>query len=156
MVFHRHQHRSLSRSPIITSSFCLCSQICGQEGSNSSTLRRNSSASASLNNLALTSTTATSAPLRRTNNWCFDEKLFIQKLYKVYKISIGAACNISWPSHRITANGSVIAAVESSQSPPQFSSPSSLFHSSSLWSMIPPWKNLLRFGGIGVREQLQI
>ncbi|XP_073139429.1 uncharacterized protein [Henckelia pumila] len=35
----------------------------GQEGSNSSTLRRNSSASASLNSLASTSTTATSAPL---------------------------------------------------------------------------------------------
>ncbi|XP_073130197.1 uncharacterized protein [Henckelia pumila] len=55
----------------------------GQEGSNSSPLRRNSSASASLNSFASTSTTATSAPLRRASSWCFDEKLFIQTLYKV-------------------------------------------------------------------------
>ncbi|XP_075484421.1 uncharacterized protein LOC142524354 isoform X2 [Primulina tabacum] len=58
-------------------------QTYGLEGSNSSPLRRNSSASASMNRLASTGATATPAPLRRTSSWCFDEKLFIQTLYKV-------------------------------------------------------------------------
>ncbi|XP_022880901.1 uncharacterized protein LOC111398199 [Olea europaea var. sylvestris] len=56
----------------------------GQEGSfNPPQLRRNASASANLNNLSSTYTSATSAPLKRTSSWCFDEKLFIQTLYKV-------------------------------------------------------------------------
>ncbi|KZV31525.1 fidgetin-like protein 1-like [Dorcoceras hygrometricum] len=61
----------------------LFSKCNGQEGSHSSPLRRNSSASASMICLSSTSTTGSSAPLRRTSSWCFDEKLFIQTLYKV-------------------------------------------------------------------------
>ncbi|KAL2544270.1 P-loop containing nucleoside triphosphate hydrolase superfamily protein [Forsythia ovata] len=56
----------------------------GQEGYfNPPQLRRNASASANLNNLASTCTASSSAPLKRTSSWCFDEKLFIQTLYKV-------------------------------------------------------------------------
>ncbi|KAL2235149.1 UNVERIFIED_CONTAM: ATPase family AAA domain-containing protein 1-A [Sesamum indicum] len=59
----------------------------GQEGSNPAKLRRNASA-ANINNLASMSTPATSdlnfsAPVMRTSSWCFDDKLFIQTLYKV-------------------------------------------------------------------------
>ncbi|KAL3844534.1 hypothetical protein ACJIZ3_001937 [Penstemon smallii] len=52
-----------------------------QEGSNPAKLRRNASAAANINILA--STPSTSAPLKRTSSWCFDEKLFIETLYKV-------------------------------------------------------------------------
>ncbi|KAK4422556.1 Spastin [Sesamum alatum] len=54
----------------------------GQEGSNPAKLRRNASA-ANINNLASMSAAATSAPVMRTSSWCFDDKLFIQTLYKV-------------------------------------------------------------------------
>ncbi|KAJ7952236.1 P-loop containing nucleoside triphosphate hydrolases superfamily protein [Quillaja saponaria] len=57
---------------------------CGVEGScNHPKLRRNASASVNISNLALQSTLANSAPLKRTSSWSFDEKLFIQSLYKV-------------------------------------------------------------------------
>lgn len=47
------------------------------------TLRRNASASANLNNLMTNSTPTNPAPLKRTSSLSFDEKLFIQTLYKV-------------------------------------------------------------------------
>ncbi|KAM7525821.1 hypothetical protein LguiA_015723 [Lonicera macranthoides] len=50
--------------------------------SNPPKLRRNASASANLNNLS-NCTPANPAPLQRTTSWSFDEKLFIQTLYKV-------------------------------------------------------------------------
>lgn len=46
-------------------------------------LRRNASAAANISNFALQSTPANPAPLKRTSSWSFDEKLFIQSLYKV-------------------------------------------------------------------------
>ncbi|KAI3453771.1 hypothetical protein Pfo_010434 [Paulownia fortunei] len=55
----------------------------GQEVPNPAKLRRYASASANINNLASSSTPATSAPLKRASSWCFDDKLFIQTLYKV-------------------------------------------------------------------------
>ncbi|XP_075508540.1 uncharacterized protein LOC142545313 isoform X1 [Primulina tabacum] len=55
----------------------------GHEGSTAAKLRRNFSASANLNNIGSTSAPTTSAPLKRTSSWCFDDKLFIQTLYKV-------------------------------------------------------------------------
>lgn len=55
----------------------------GHEGSTAAKLRRNFSASANLNNIASTGAPTTSAPLKRTSSWCFDDKLFIQTLYKV-------------------------------------------------------------------------
>ncbi|KAG6397094.1 hypothetical protein SASPL_143256 [Salvia splendens] len=54
----------------------------GQEGSAPGMMRRNASASASMNNLAL-NTLGNSAPPKRASGWCFSEKLFIQTLYKV-------------------------------------------------------------------------
>ncbi|KAL0408114.1 UNVERIFIED_CONTAM: Spastin [Sesamum radiatum] len=54
----------------------------GQEGSNPAKLRRNAS-SANINNLASMSAPAISAPVMRTSSWCFDDKLFVQTLYKV-------------------------------------------------------------------------
>ncbi|KAL8556699.1 hypothetical protein ACS0TY_004235 [Phlomoides rotata] len=54
-----------------------------QENSVPTKLRRNASASANIDSLGSTSTPAKSAPLKRTSSWCFDEKLFIQTLYKV-------------------------------------------------------------------------
>ncbi|KAK1377146.1 lon protease-like [Heracleum sosnowskyi] len=53
----------------------------GSEGMSSS-LRRNSSAAANLNSLGGNST-LNPAPLKRTSSLAFDEKLFIQTLYKV-------------------------------------------------------------------------
>ncbi|KAK6129992.1 hypothetical protein DH2020_036274 [Rehmannia glutinosa] len=55
----------------------------GYEVPNPAKLRRNASASSNINNLASTSAPATSAPLKRASSWCFDDKLFIQTLYKV-------------------------------------------------------------------------
>lgn len=56
----------------------------GKEGSNNpASLRRNASLSANLNNLASTGSAPTSASLRRTSSWSFDERLLIQALYKV-------------------------------------------------------------------------
>ncbi|XP_031384449.1 uncharacterized protein LOC116198249 isoform X1 [Punica granatum] len=55
-----------------------------QEGlSNAPKLRRNVSASANICNLASQTAPTNPAPLRRTSSWSFDEKLFIQTLYKV-------------------------------------------------------------------------
>ncbi|KAL7150422.1 hypothetical protein ABFS83_05G111000 [Erythranthe nasuta] len=55
----------------------------GQEGHNPSKLRRNASAAANIDDLASTSTPTSSAPLKRASSWCFDDKLFMQTLYKV-------------------------------------------------------------------------
>ncbi|KAA8520892.1 hypothetical protein F0562_011565 [Nyssa sinensis] len=56
----------------------------GAEGfSNPPKLRRNASASANMDNLTSQCTPANPAPLKRTSSWSFDEKLFIQTLYKV-------------------------------------------------------------------------
>ncbi|KAM7258035.1 hypothetical protein ACFE04_013776 [Oxalis oulophora] len=56
----------------------------GNEGPvNSSKLRRNSSAAANINNLDSQFPLANPAPLMRMSSWAFDEKLFIQSLYKV-------------------------------------------------------------------------
>ncbi|KAL8111463.1 uncharacterized protein LOC141666338 [Apium graveolens] len=63
----------------IGSSSFTCS---GAEGMPSS-LRRNSSAAANLNSLGANSTSSNSAPLKYTSSLAFDEKLFIQTLYKV-------------------------------------------------------------------------
>ncbi|XP_047973010.1 uncharacterized protein LOC125215595 [Salvia hispanica] len=52
----------------------------GQEGPAPGMMRRNASASANMNNLALM---GNSAPPKRASGWCFSEKLFIQTLYKV-------------------------------------------------------------------------
>ncbi|KAK1381726.1 transitional endoplasmic reticulum ATPase-like [Heracleum sosnowskyi] len=46
-------------------------------------LRRNSSASANLNNIMSSSTYSKPAPLKRTSSLSLDEKLFLQTLYKV-------------------------------------------------------------------------
>ncbi|XP_022631328.1 ribosome biogenesis ATPase RIX7 [Vigna radiata var. radiata] len=52
---------------------------------NPSKIRRNSSASANISNLALQSnpTNSASAPQKNITNWPFDEKLLVQTLYKV-------------------------------------------------------------------------
>ncbi|KAL3818004.1 hypothetical protein ACJIZ3_003909 [Penstemon smallii] len=55
----------------------------GEEGYNPAKLRRNASASANINHLTSTITPATSAPLKRACRWSFDDKLFLQTLYKV-------------------------------------------------------------------------
>ncbi|EYU23405.1 hypothetical protein MIMGU_mgv1a001595mg [Erythranthe guttata] len=62
-----------------------------QENPNPGTLRRNASASADINNLGAT-TQAISAS-QRTSTWCFDEKLFIQTLYKVL-VNVSKTCPI--------------------------------------------------------------
>ncbi|KAL1830204.1 hypothetical protein ACET3Z_008616 [Daucus carota] len=54
----------------------------GSEGVPSS-LRRNSSAAANLNSLGANSNSPNPAPLKRTSSLAFDDKLFIQTLYKV-------------------------------------------------------------------------
>ncbi|GER26842.1 P-loop containing nucleoside triphosphatehydrolases superfamily protein, partial [Striga asiatica] len=58
----------------------------GYEGLNPEKLRRNASASANINDLLAfpsASTPATSVQPKRESSWSFDEKLFIQTLYKV-------------------------------------------------------------------------
>lgn len=51
--------------------------------SNPPKLRRNASASANMDDLASHGTPGNLAPLKRTSSWSFDDKLFIQTLYKV-------------------------------------------------------------------------
>ncbi|XP_071687022.1 uncharacterized protein [Rutidosis leptorrhynchoides] len=46
-------------------------------------LRRNASTAANMNELASNYAPVNPAPLRRTSSWSFDEKLFVQTLYKV-------------------------------------------------------------------------
>ncbi|KAK9059314.1 hypothetical protein SSX86_021933 [Deinandra increscens subsp. villosa] len=46
-------------------------------------LRRNASTAANMNEMASNYAPANPAPLRRTSSWSFDEKLFVQTLYKV-------------------------------------------------------------------------
>ncbi|KAI3756400.1 hypothetical protein L1987_56220 [Smallanthus sonchifolius] len=46
-------------------------------------LRRNASTAANMNELASNYAPVNPAPLRRTSSWSFDEKLFLQTLYKV-------------------------------------------------------------------------
>ncbi|KAI3689815.1 hypothetical protein L2E82_47785 [Cichorium intybus] len=46
-------------------------------------LRRNASTAANMDQFASNYTPVTQAPLRRTSSWSFDEKLFVQTLYKV-------------------------------------------------------------------------
>ncbi|CAA6665938.1 unnamed protein product [Spirodela intermedia] len=54
------------------------------EGSGAPKLRRNASASADISSLTSQNGPESSAPpLKRTSSWCFDEKLFVQSLYKV-------------------------------------------------------------------------
>ncbi|XP_012086803.1 putative cell division cycle ATPase [Jatropha curcas] len=56
----------------------------GLEGSsNAPKLRRNASAAANINNLATQCTPINKGSLKRTSSWSFDEKLFIQSIYKV-------------------------------------------------------------------------
>ncbi|XP_042004196.1 uncharacterized protein LOC121753093 isoform X2 [Salvia splendens] len=54
-----------------------------QESPNPAKLRRNASAAANIDFLGSTSSPSKPAPLMRTSSWCFDEKLFIQTLYRV-------------------------------------------------------------------------
>ncbi|GMY07347.1 putative aaa domain-containing protein c24b10.10c [Fagus crenata] len=54
------------------------------EGSSSpSKLRRNSSAMSDISSITSQCASTNSAPLKRASSWCFDEKLFLQSLYKV-------------------------------------------------------------------------
>ncbi|XP_004298846.1 PREDICTED: putative cell division cycle ATPase [Fragaria vesca subsp. vesca] len=56
----------------------------GLEGSkNAPKLRRNASAAANISNLASQGSPSNPAPLKRTSSWSFDERLFLQSLYKV-------------------------------------------------------------------------
>ncbi|XP_057952314.1 uncharacterized protein LOC131146624 isoform X2 [Malania oleifera] len=56
----------------------------GMEGVNDlSTLHRNASASVDMSGITSQFPPTISAPLKRTSSWCFDEKLFLQSLYKV-------------------------------------------------------------------------
>ncbi|KAH6825072.1 P-loop containing nucleoside triphosphate hydrolases superfamily protein [Perilla frutescens var. hirtella] len=64
-----------------------------QESLNPAKLRRNASAAANIDSLGSTSTPAKSAPLKRTSSWCFDDKLFIQTLYKVL-VKISKVCPV--------------------------------------------------------------
>ncbi|CAI0546422.1 unnamed protein product [Linum tenue] len=54
----------------------------GMDGSNPPKLRRNSSISSDISSVS-SQPASNQASLRRTNGWCFDEKLFLQSLYKV-------------------------------------------------------------------------
>lgn len=51
--------------------------------SNHSKLRRNASAMSDISSISSQCAPTNSAPLKRTSSWCFDEKLFLQSLYKV-------------------------------------------------------------------------
>ncbi|EEF49026.1 uncharacterized protein LOC8277070 [Ricinus communis] len=46
-------------------------------------LRRNASAASDISSISSQSTSTNPASLKRGNSWCFDEKLFLQALYKV-------------------------------------------------------------------------
>ncbi|CAN1751381.1 Uncharacterized AAA domain-containing protein C24B10.10c [Linum perenne] len=60
------------------SSFCR-----NMDGSVPPKLRRNASISSDISSTSSQSAANQAASIRRTNNWCFDEKLFMQSLYKV-------------------------------------------------------------------------
>ncbi|XP_038708701.1 nuclear valosin-containing protein-like isoform X2 [Tripterygium wilfordii] len=48
-----------------------------------SKLRRNASASSDISSISSQSASTNPVPLKHSSNWCFDEKLFLQSLYKV-------------------------------------------------------------------------
>ncbi|KAM1070227.1 hypothetical protein COP2_002096 [Malus domestica] len=47
------------------------------------TLQRNGSSASDMSSISSKSASPSSVPLKRVNNWCFDEKLFLHSLYKV-------------------------------------------------------------------------
>ncbi|KAE8077796.1 hypothetical protein FH972_016325 [Carpinus fangiana] len=51
--------------------------------SNPSKLRRNASAMSDMSSISSQCASTNPAPLKRSSSWCFDEKLFLQSLYKV-------------------------------------------------------------------------
>ncbi|XP_061996324.1 uncharacterized protein LOC133714258 isoform X2 [Rosa rugosa] len=54
------------------------------EGStNRRTLKRNASSVSDISSISSKSASTNSAPLKRMSSWCFDERLFLQSLYKV-------------------------------------------------------------------------
>ncbi|VVA11207.1 Hypothetical predicted protein [Prunus dulcis] len=55
----------------------------GAEGPNNSTLQRNASSASDMSSFSSKCAPTSSAPLKRVTSWCFDEKLFLQSLYKV-------------------------------------------------------------------------
>lgn len=54
-----------------------------EDSSSPSKLRRHSSALSDLSSITSQCASTNSAPMKRTNSWCFDEKLLLQSLYKV-------------------------------------------------------------------------
>ncbi|CAN1751376.1 Uncharacterized AAA domain-containing protein C24B10.10c [Linum perenne] len=67
-----------TKSSEFVSSFCR-----NMDGSVPPKLRRNASISSDISSTSSQSAANQAASIRRTNNWCFDEKLFMQSLYKV-------------------------------------------------------------------------
>ncbi|KAL6123160.1 hypothetical protein ACLB2K_075683 [Fragaria x ananassa] len=51
--------------------------------SNHRTLKRNASSISDISSISSKSASANTAPLKRMSSWCFDERLFVQSLYKV-------------------------------------------------------------------------
>nr|ADN33778.1 ATP binding protein [Cucumis melo subsp. melo] len=56
---------------------------CTDSSSNLPKLRRNASAASDISSISSNYGSTNSASAKRTNTWCFDEKLFLQSLYKV-------------------------------------------------------------------------
>ncbi|KAK4571404.1 hypothetical protein RGQ29_029998 [Quercus rubra] len=54
-----------------------------EDSSSPSKLRRNSSALSDISSITSQCASTNSASMKRTNSWCFDEKLLLQSLYKV-------------------------------------------------------------------------
>ncbi|KAJ4837797.1 hypothetical protein Tsubulata_032652 [Turnera subulata] len=76
--------REETRGTLSRQSSSLDSRSRGMEGSNSPPkLRRNSSTASDMSSLTSQSSATNSVSIKRTGSWCFDEKVFLQTLYKV-------------------------------------------------------------------------
>ncbi|GAV72718.1 AAA domain-containing protein [Cephalotus follicularis] len=76
--------REETRTPLHRHSSSVDTKSRGMEGSSSSSKhRRNASAASDMSSNSSLCTSASLATPQRTNSWCFDEKLFLQSVYKV-------------------------------------------------------------------------
>ncbi|KAJ0100578.1 hypothetical protein Patl1_20259 [Pistacia atlantica] len=81
-------------------------QSSGMEGSSNAPLRGNASAASDMSSVSSLSAPTNAASLKRSSSWCFDEKHFLQSLYKL--LNMFKICILSQVLVSMSETGSVI------------------------------------------------
>ncbi|KAG8390360.1 hypothetical protein BUALT_Bualt01G0075400 [Buddleja alternifolia] len=84
MTFYREDQWTIGLGTLLKQCSGLDATLRNTEGANNSLKhRRTSSAASDMSSISFQSSSANAAPSKRANNWSFDEKVFVQSLYKV-------------------------------------------------------------------------